>query len=67
MNKQFLLYLFKWQISAVVTIPLMYFFVDYLHMSYWVTTVLFNFIGSLIFFPIDQWIFKRNAARKKVS
>ncbi len=57
--KKQLLYFGKWQISAIVTVPLMYFFADYLGMNYLFTTICFNFIGACLFYPIDAAIFKK--------
>lgn len=58
-KKQFLTYMFKWQIGIIICAPLMYLFIDYLHFPYWLSMVCFNFVGAIVFYPIDTWIFKR--------
>lgn len=56
--KQFLIYHGKWQLSTIVTIPLMYLFTDIVGMPYWGSIISFNIIGAFIFWPIDKWIFR---------
>jgi hypothetical protein len=58
-SKKFATYMFKWQVGFFVAVPCMYFFGDVLHWPHWATTVAFQFIGSLIFWPIDNWIFRK--------
>ena len=48
----------KWQVSTIVTIPLMYFFADYCGLPYWTSILAFNVIGAIMFWPIDNWIFR---------
>ena len=56
--KKYLLYHTKWQAGAIVAIPCMYLFLDYMQLSYWLAVFLMQFIGALVFFPIDNYIFK---------
>lgn len=56
--KQYLIYHGKWQLSTIVTIPLMYLFADICGLPYWASIFLFNIIGAVLFWPIDKWIFR---------
>ena len=55
MLSKYLLYLIRWQLST----PILYIFIslfnDYL--GYFLTAILSNFIGGLLFFWIDRFIF----------
>jgi len=57
--KKYVMYHFKWQMGAIVTIPLMYILLDYLHINYWVSVLIFQFVGALVFYPVDKFIFKK--------
>lgn len=57
--KKYLKYHLKWQLGIIVTGPLMYLFIDYLHFNYWSAVLSFQFVGALIFWPIDNFIFNR--------
>jgi len=37
----------------------MYLFSDVLHWPHWATVIAFQFIGACIFWPVDNWIFRR--------
>jgi hypothetical protein len=56
-HRQYLLFHTKWQIGIIITLPCMYIFKDILQLPNWLTIVCFNFIGALIFWPIDKFIF----------
>lgn len=56
--KKYFLFHFKWQIGIIVTLPLMYLFLEKWHFPYWLAIMCFNFVGAIIFFPVDSWIFK---------
>ena len=56
-NKYFV-YLFRWLISAFVMMPLMIFF-EYIGITLTLNLILGQIIGSLIFFKIDDFIFKK--------
>ncbi|HEX3030097.1 MAG TPA: hypothetical protein VHT34_12535 [Clostridia bacterium] len=52
--KRFLIYLVRWQLSTpVLWLIITYFNVD----NFFIKTVVANFIGGLIFFWIDAYIF----------
>jgi hypothetical protein len=53
--------MFKWQVGFFITVPCMYLFLDILGWSNWATTIAFQFIGALIFWPIDNWIFRKKS------
>ena len=57
-NKTFLKYMCKWQLGFIVAVPCLYFFIDVLEYPLWLSTILFNFVGAVIFYPIDVWILK---------
>jgi len=57
--RQYFLYHAKWQASIVVSWPAIWFFKDYLGWSTFTTSIAFQFIGAVIFWYIDQWIFKK--------
>lgn len=48
----------KWQLGLVVAVPCMYIFKDILGWNNLVTTIMFQFIGAVIFFKLDSFIFK---------
>jgi len=52
--KKYILYIFRWQLST----PILAICIIYLPYSATVKTIISNFLGALIFFWIDQWIFK---------
>jgi hypothetical protein len=64
--KQYLTYHLKWQLGIIVSLPCMYLFQDVFHWPYWATIVGFQFVGALVFWPIDKFIFnmKRSKALK---
>jgi len=51
--KQYLLYLLRWQLSS----PILALSLMYLHYGVTWNTVIANFIGGLIFFWVDKFIF----------
>lgn len=57
--KPFLTYALKWQLGFIVTIPSLYFFIDYCHLNYVWATILMQIIGAVVFYPIDSYIFKK--------
>jgi len=57
--KKYLMYHGKWQLGFFVVTPVLYICLDVLHMPYWLAVITFQFLGALIFFPIDNWIFKQ--------
>jgi hypothetical protein len=63
--KQYLTYHLKWQLGIIVSLPCMYLFQDVFHWPYWATIVGFQFVGALVFWPIDKFIF--NMKRSKAG
>ena len=55
----------KWQLGIIVSLPCMYLFQDVFHWPYWATIVGFQFVGALVFWPIDKFIF--NMKRSKAE
>lgn len=57
--KKYLIYHLRWQSGFIISIPCMYFFKDYLELPSWLVVLIFQFIGALIFYPIDKYIFNK--------
>jgi len=57
MLKKYLLYIIRWQLSTPILYVVIWLLTDYLN-AIWIT-VIANFIGSLIFFWVDKFIFKK--------
>ena len=58
LTKKYFVYLFRWLISAFVMMPFMVFFF-YFGITLTLNLILGQIIGSLIFFKIDDFIFKK--------
>ena len=58
LTKKYFVYLFRWLISAFVMMPFMVFF-EYIGIALTLNLILGQIIGSLIFFKIDDFIFKK--------
>ncbi len=58
-------YHFKWQISFIILWPCMELCYSYLQLSTLPALVLSNFIGALLFYPIDLFIFDKSKKDKK--
>jgi hypothetical protein len=54
--KQYLLYLFRWQLSTPILAIVLSFFNT--QETQWIPSIVANLIGGLIFFWVDKWIFK---------
>lgn len=59
--KQYLLYHLKWQLGIIVSLPCMYIMRDVWGWSHFSTIVGFQFVGALIFWNIDKYIFNKDA------
>lgn len=57
--KSFLTYALKWQLGFIVTVPSLYFFIDYCKLNYVWATILMQIIGAVVFYPIDSRIFNK--------
>lgn len=58
-HKQYILYHLKWQVSILITAPCMWFFQDFLGWNNISTIITFQFLGAVIFWNIDKFIFKK--------
>ena len=56
--KKYLTYHAKWQLGIIVSWPCMYLFSDILGWSNLATVIGFQFVGAIVFWPIDKFIFK---------
>jgi len=57
--KRVLKYHLRWQTGFLYTYPVMYLFIDVWNMPMWLTILAFQFIGALIYYPLDKYIFKK--------
>lgn len=59
--KKYLLYCLKWQGGT----PIMALVIWLLPIqNIWIKTIIANIIGAIIFYPIDQWIFRKGVANE---
>jgi hypothetical protein len=56
MLRKYFLYLIRWQLSTPILAVCVYYLTQSLGATW--TTVIANFIGGLIFFWVDRWIFR---------
>ncbi len=56
--KKYTIYHIRWQISALVMMPIMIFLEQ--HLPLWQNLMIGQFVGALIFWNIDKWIFGRH-------
>lgn len=57
--KKYLLYLLRWQLSTPI-LAIVPFVLAFLNVhNYWVTAIIANLIGGIIFFWVDKLIFKK--------
>lgn len=59
--KRLSLYIIRWQLST----PILYVCMTWLPFDALLKTIIANFIGALIFFPVDDWIMARKANKRK--
>ena len=62
MNK-LLKYMFRWQLSTPILAIIPFILKSYDINNFWVTALIANLIGSLIFFKIDEVIFSKEMTR----
>ena len=55
--KKWVKYHIRWQSGFVVSFPCMWLFIDVWDWPLWLSIVAFQFVGSLVFYPIDHMIF----------
>lgn len=51
-------YHLRWQSGFIYTWPAMYLLNDVLQLPLWLTILVFQFVGALLYYPIDNIIFK---------
>ena len=59
--KRYGIYHAKWQIRVVISWPCMYLMLDIWGWNNFWTIIGFQFVGALIFWNIDKWIFKKKS------
>ena len=52
-------YHLRWQAGFFVCFPCMWVFSDVLELPLWLAVVMFQFVGALIFYHVDKYIFKK--------
>ena len=68
MNKKFLIYMLRWQTGIFFTWPTIYLLKDVLHYGNLITIIIFQFVGGIIYWFIDKWIFNTEPiVTKKVN
>jgi hypothetical protein len=55
--KQYTLYLFRWQLSSPILAGVLILMTN---QNKWIATIVANFLGGLVFFWVDKYIFKNN-------
>jgi len=65
--KTYFIYHLKWQLGILVSWPCMWFFKDVLLWSNFWTIIAFQFVGALIFWNIDKYIFRNERQKEKKS
>lgn len=56
-------YMFRWQLSTPILAIIPFILTRYNINNFWVTALIANLIGSLIFFKIDEVIFTKEMTR----
>ena len=56
MNK-LIKYIFRWQLSTPILAVIPYVLINYNISNFWITAIISNLIGSLIFYKVDKVIF----------
>lgn len=64
--KRYSIYFLRWQLGGIIIAPILWLLLEYWELGYLWATFLMQFIGSMIFYPIDMWIAKRKKDEKKV-
>jgi hypothetical protein len=62
---KFILYLLRWQISAVVTMPAMWFLKTYMDLGLYWNLMAISVFGGVIFFWVDRKIFSNEESLKR--
>lgn len=57
--KRIIKYHARWQSGFVVSFPVVYICQEKLGMPLWASILLFQFVGALIYYNIDHFIFKK--------
>lgn len=56
-------YIFRWQMSAPILAIIPFFLSELGISNFWITVIIANLIGSLIFFKVDEYIFSKELTR----
>lgn len=61
--KKLLKYIFRWQLSTPILAMIPFVLMKYNISNFWIIAIISNFIGSLIFFKVDEYIFSKKLTR----
>lgn len=61
--KKLLKYIFRWQLSTPILATIPFVLMKYNISNFWIIAIISNFIGSLIFFKVDEYIFSKKLTR----
>jgi len=61
--KKLLKYIFRWQLSTPILATIPFVLLKYNISNFWIVATISNFIGSLIFFKVDEFIFAKKLSR----
>lgn len=57
--KKYGIYHLRWQSGWFVATPVLYVCIDILHLPIWMSVIIFQFVGALVYWKLDSFIFKK--------
>ena len=61
MSTRFMKYAMRWQLSSFILAPVLYFLAEPMGVAW--STIIANFIGACVFYPVDRLIFKKKKGK----
>jgi len=55
--RKYALYHFRWQSGFILNFGIFYVLIDCLHFPIWLSVILFQFFGAIIYWYVDKYIF----------
>jgi len=65
--KQYIQYHLKWQSGFFITWPVLMICTNYFHLPLWTSTIIFQFVGAIVFWYVDKWIFRQKNNKAKAA
>jgi len=65
MDNKYLKYHVRWQSGFLVCYPCMWLFNGYLNWSIATSVIAFQFVGAVVYYQIDKWIFNKKIEKKE--